>query len=107
MEVLVEEVEVEVVVHSDSPLARMSARVTGTAPLAIVQRITLPAAPAASSVVRPRMNRPVVVVAAMRVEGLDLGAVEVALVAPDGNLEIGFAQGYFINHITLLIISLI
>lgn len=105
MEVLVE--EVEVVVHSDSPLARMSARVTGTAPLAIVQRITLPAAPAASSVVRPRMNLPVAEVAAMRVEGLDLGAVEVALVAPDGNPEIGFAQGYFINQITLLIISLI
>lgn len=105
MEVLVE--EVEVVVHSDSPLARMSVPVTGTAPLAIVQRITLPAAPAASSVVRPRMNLPVAEVAAMRVEGLDLGAVEVALVAPDGNPEIGFAQGYFINQITLLIISLI
>lgn len=66
MEVVVMEGGV-VVRLSDSPPDQMSVPVTGTAPLETVAPITLPAAPAVSSVVLQRMNRQV----AMKVKLLE------------------------------------
>lgn len=94
----VTEEEGELAAVSASPLDPTSGLATGTAPLATVAPITLPAAPAVSSAVFPRMN-PQVAAAAMKVTfteceaAMDSVAEEAAPAALVGNLGTGFAPG--------------
>lgn len=90
-------------------LARMSGQVTGTALQATAVPTTLPAAPAASSVVLSRMSLlPQEAVVDLTLKCLALGvlgwgmAALVVVAGLDGNLEIGFVPGMDATSITLL-----